>query len=258
MWRINYSTSNLVARHQGTLPVIMTCPHGGNATPDGVPERKGRITPRGCNFETGSDLHTRDIAMGASQRMLEIFGEAPYVVIAEFHRKYIDANRSRPCAFEVPAAQVFYDEYHNAVRAFVDEIRAENGGLGLLFDIHGTAGIPEDPADIYLGTDDGKTVSRLLAADPNALFRRFSLRGFLNAAGYAVSPKAPGDPEVPVLNGGFTVRTYGSSHKNGVDAIQVEIDAALRNDPDQREAFAEVLAYAIGNLARRYAATVCH
>jgi N-formylglutamate amidohydrolase len=162
------------------------------------------------------------------------------------------------CIRSSSGTSVFYDEYHNAVRTFVDEIRSENGGFGLLFDIHGTAGIPEDPANIYLGTDNGKTVSRLLAADPNALFRRFSLRGFLSAAGYAVSPKAPGDPEVPALNGGFTVRTYGSSHTNGVDAIQVEIDAALRNEPDQREAFTEVLAYAIGNLARRYAATACH
>lgn len=37
--------------------------------------------------------------------MLDVFGEAPYGVIAEFHRKHIDANRPdrlQNCAYEVP------------------------------------------------------------------------------------------------------------------------------------------------------------
>ena len=50
----------------------------------------------------------------------------------------------------------------------IDEIREENGGLGLLFDIHGTGGIEGTPADLYLGTVNGCTVARLLRADPQA------------------------------------------------------------------------------------------
>ena len=127
-----------------------------------------------------------------AQRVLEVCGEAPYVVIAQYHRRYLDANRSRDCAFEHPDAAPFYDEYHATVRAFADEIRTENGGLGLLFDIHGTAGIAGDPAVIFLGTANGETVARLLAADPQALWRRRSLRGYLEAAGHGVSPSAAG------------------------------------------------------------------
>ena len=191
----------------GTLPVLVACPHGGDAEPPGVPPRKGSEVPAACDFEDARDLNTREIAEGVAQRMLEICGEAPYVVIAGWHRKFIDANRSRECAFKAEAAAPFYDEYHATLRAFVDEIRAENGGVGLLFDIHGTAGIAGDPADIvYLGTANGETVARLLAADPLALFRRRSLRGYLEAAGHAVSPRRPGDPEEPTLSGGFTVR----------------------------------------------------
>jgi N-formylglutamate amidohydrolase len=53
-------------------------------------------------------------------------GEAPCVVIAEFHRRFIDANRPERCAFEHLDATPYYDEYHNTMRNFVDEIRAEN------------------------------------------------------------------------------------------------------------------------------------
>jgi N-formylglutamate amidohydrolase len=256
MWTITYEETNLVSRHQGTLPVILSCPHDGNESPSGVPERTGEGIPATCPpFRTTSDLHTREITEGVAQRLLDVFGETPYVVIAEFDRKFIDANRPAECAFEVPAAQPFYDEYHNTLRDFVDEIRAENGGLGLLFDIHGTGVIDEDPAALYLGTDNGKTVARLLKADEHALFRRRSLRGFLEAAGHVVSPREPGIRETPAVDGGTTVRTYGSSHEDGLDAIQIEIALPLREYAEKRAALIEVLAYAIGNLVARYADT---
>ncbi|MFH0343572.1 MAG: N-formylglutamate amidohydrolase [Chromatiales bacterium] len=257
MWTIEFETPNLVSSHRGTLPVILSCPHEGTRKPEKVPMRTGKEIPSDCHFNNEGDSHTREITTGVAQRMLDIFGEAPYVVIAEYHRKYIDANRpdlpqTPNCAYEVGAAQPFYDEYHNTLRNFVNEIRAENGGLGLLFDIHGTQPIGGDEADLYLGTDNGNTVARLLKADPQALFRRRSLRGFLEAAGYVVSPE-PGKSENPAVEGGHTVRTYGSSHEDGLDAIQIEIVSTLRNDAQKRADLIETLAYAIDNLVTRYA-----
>jgi N-formylglutamate amidohydrolase len=256
MWTITYGETNVVSRHQGTLPVILSCPHDGNEIPSGVPKRTGEGIPATCPpFRKASDLHTREITAGVAQRLVDVFGEAPYVVIAEFDRKFIDANRPAECAFEVPAAQPYYNEYHNTLRDFVDEIRVENGALGLLFDIHGTGGIVDDPAEFYLGTDNGTTVARLREADEHALFRRRSLRGFLEAAGHSVSPRQPGIPETPAVDGGHTVRTYGSSHDDGLDAIQIEIASPLRDDAEKRAALIEYLAYAIGNLVARYADT---
>jgi N-formylglutamate amidohydrolase len=254
MWTIAYEKANLVSRHRGTLPVILSGPHDGKEAPPGVPKRTGS-NPDCPPFKTTRDLHTREITQGIAQRLLDVFGEAPYVVIAEFHRQYIDANRPSDCGFEVPTAQPFYDEYHNTLRSFVNEIRAGNGGLGLLFDIHGTRVIEEDPADLYLGTDNGKTVQRLQEIDRHVLWRRRSLRGWLGpeAAGYVVSPLKPGIPETPAVDGGHTIRTYGSSHTDGVDAIQIEIASSLRDHKDKRTALIEHLGRAIGNLVDRYA-----
>jgi len=248
MWSIPYSRAKLVSRHRGTLPVILTCPHDGTENP-GVTERTGSAS--GCPpFTKKRDLHTRQIAEGVAQLLLDLCGEAPHVVIAEFHRRYIDANRSADCAYEDPKAKVYYDEYHTTIRSFVSEIRAENGGLGLLLDIHGT---DDAPSVIFLGTGDGSTIARLLRVDSQAMWRRRSLRGFLEAAGYKVSPQKPGVPET--LPGGFTVRTYGSSSTEGLDAIQVEIGSHLRVDGLEREVLTEVMAYATNSLVARYADT---
>jgi N-formylglutamate amidohydrolase len=247
MRQIEYSRTNLVSRHRGTLPVLLTCSHGGDEVPPGVPERTRANSPLDCpRFEDDRDLRTREITTGIAQRLLEVTGEAPSVVIADYDRLYIDANRSAACAFEpAPAseAQRFYDEYHNRIRQFIDEIRAENGGLGLLFDIHGTGGLEETPADLYLGTVCGQTVERLLRTDPRAMERPRSLRGFLEAADYTVVAEAL------ELIGGHTVRTYGSHNADGLDAIQIEIVLPLRKVQWQRDCLVEHLAQAIARLA---------
>jgi N-formylglutamate amidohydrolase len=250
MRQIEYSETRLVSRHRGTLPVLLTCPHDGEEVPPGVPKRTGP-TPECPDFEPDRDLRTRAVTTGIAQRLLYLRGEAPSVVIAEYDREYIDANRPAECAFEHPAqpshARQFYDEYHNTIRQLIGDIRSENGGLGLLFDIHGTGGIQGTPAALYLGTVNGLTVQRLVQADPQALQCRRSLRGFLEAAGYAVVAEAP------QLVGGHTVRTYGSHHPDGLDAIQIEIVLPLRKEPPQRDCLIEHLAQAIALLVPLWA-----
>ena len=251
MRNIAYTEHLLVSRYQGTMPVILTCPHGGDKQPPGVPNRRtGAELPSACRFETDTDRFTRTITRGVAQVLFDVFGEPPYVVIANFDRAYIDANRSPKCAFEDRDAQQFYEEYHNTVRNFVDEIRAENGGFGLLFDIHGTTQVDHDPADVYLGTLNGEAISSLSSRDSRAMSRRRSLPGLLREAGYIVSAKIP-----ETLPGDFTLETHGSSNADGVDAIQIEIESTLRTDASKRENFIEDLAYAICSLAARYADT---
>jgi len=91
--------------------------------------------------------------------------------------------------------------------------------------------------------------TRLLNVDAHAMSCRRSLPGFLEAAGYVVSLDAA------ALEGGYTVRTYGSSRDNGLDAIQIEIAPTLRDDPEKRAALIEHLAFAIRDLVDRYASS---
>jgi N-formylglutamate amidohydrolase len=251
MREIEYQVNQLVARHRGALPVILTCPHGGDEQPAGVKkERTGENLPASCKFKKKSDRFTRTITRAVEQLMFDIFAEEPYVVFANFDRKYIDANRSPQCAFEDPDARPFYEQYHSTIREFVDEIRAENGGSGLIFDIHGNDGVAEDPADVYLGTLNGEAIVNLLSRDPQAMTRRRGLPGLLRGAGYVVSSRTP-----ETFPGDFTLETYGSKEVDGIDAIQIEIESKLRIDQKKRDAFIEDLAHAISSLISRYANT---
>jgi hypothetical protein len=119
----------MVSRHAGTLPVLLTSAHGApvSAKPPGVSQRTG--SSPGCPpAKLAGDGFTRQITTAVAQLLLETLGEAPYVVIAEYHRKFIDANRSGKCAFnasEARAARPLYAEYHQTIRTFIDEIQAE-------------------------------------------------------------------------------------------------------------------------------------
>lgn len=256
MTTINYHLRNLVSTHRGVLPLVITCPHDGKEKPADVPERDSRPA-----IKKKSDLNTADIARGVAQSIFDITGKDPYVVIAEFGREFIDANRRPPnsippdpnekCAYDVTAARKFYSEYHSSIRKFINEILDSNNGVGLLLDIHGAEKKSEDLADIYLGTGCGHTIKRLLSIDPEVMWSGSSLRGSLQK-NYTISPTTPKRYEVSSLDGGYTVRRYGSSKPGGIDAIQVEIIPSLRTNPTEREVLIPRFANAINSFLTVY------
>jgi hypothetical protein len=266
MQTVTYEEDRLVKRHRGSMPAILTCPHDGTEQPQGVDERDPDRTPRGCGvFTLKSDLHTAFITRSVAQKILDTTGVSPYVVIANFHRKFIDANRPRSprnCAFTDADAQPMYDEYHNRIAGFVQEIREQNANRGFLFDIHGKIEIPEERADIYLGTDNGKSL--LPEFDRRSIFMQHGLQGLLRSVRretgpppapvfqYRLSPADADAPENSSVDGGFTVQRYGKS----INSIQIEIANTIRtcDECEQTRLFLiEDLALAIINFVRRHA-----
>lgn len=257
---VTYDEQLLVQQHRGTLPVILTAPHGGSARPAQVSPRKETETPGGCDFATNRDNETAAMTAAVAQKILDMTGLSPYVVVAQFHRRYIDANRSAACAFTDQDALPFYSEYHARIADFVTEVLRQNQGRGFLFDVHGTQVITSDPADLYLGTANGASLPP--GFDRRSLFMQHGLHGQLVAArhptgpdgqgpvfSYRVSPANDAVPETGAVSGGFTIRQYGAS----INCIQVEIANTVRDDPDLRGFFVADLAAAIVNFVRRYA-----
>ena len=248
-----YESVLLVDRLHGTLPVLLACGHDGTEKPGGVCERSRDGVPASCAFNPLRDRNVADLTRAVAEQLWGRAGEAPYVAIAEFHRKYIDANRSEECAFEPGPAEPYYREYHAVLRGFVDEIRAGNDGIGLLLDLHGSRRRQDAPADIYVGTENGWTITALRqGTSDDALYRRRGLVGLLQAAGYAMLPGGFGEPEHPAFTGGHTVETYGSHRADGIDAIQLEIVAELRTNATRRARLATDLANAILSLLPRW------
>jgi N-formylglutamate amidohydrolase len=210
---------------KGTLPVVISAPHGGRKKVPDVAERKGDgikqfVTVRGDN--------TAEIAEALAAEIEAKLGGKPWVVVARFERKYIDANRPRESAYESDTAKPYYDAYHVPLEAACKAVK-EKHGRGLLLDIHGQAPFPDT---ICRGTQNGKSVTLLKDRFGwAAVTGKNSVLGKLEASGYKILPKGDAPPDAKEdarFNGGYTVGTYGSHAGYGIDAIQLELGGDLR------------------------------
>jgi N-formylglutamate amidohydrolase len=223
--------ANLVLVREGTLPIILTVPHGGREAIPGVAPRDTLGKPSGGRgFVTVTDTNTDRLALGIAAEIKALTGKEPYLVMAKFKRRFVDPNRPPEVAVDSPAARPYYDYYHQAVRRFIEEVRAKYPA-GLLVDVHGQK---KDPTVVMRGTQNGRTVARLLErAGVPAVTGANGIFGQLAANGLDVFPSndvAPeGTAENRGFNGGYTVGTYGSQNPDGIDAVQMEFGTRYRH-----------------------------
>ncbi len=215
----------LILVEAGELPIILTAPHGGREEVPGCSLR----TPTGSRFVTGADLNTDLLARDIAGEITRLTGKRPYLVIARFQRRYIDANRRADEAYAESGCAADYDFYHAAIRRFVDEVRAKYPAA-MLFDIHGQAAYRDS---ILRGTHHGAAVTRLLArAGAPAVTGPDSVFGQFAKMGYRIIPAndtAPTDRvEAKNYTGGHTVLLYGSHNADGIDTMQLEFGRDLR------------------------------
>jgi len=215
-----YDADALVSASKGDLPLILTAPHDGTETVGLVASRTSGATVR--------DLGTGELAQRSADHIERKIGKRPYLVIARFSRKYVDANRPPEEAVDSEAAMPAYRAYHDRVQGYIAEIRKRFPEGALLIDVHGQG---QEANVIFRGTRNGLTAKSLMArSGPEALLGPKSLVGELAARGYRVNPAPDGSTleEDRRFNGGFTVFRYGSQRPDGVDAIQLEFGSAYR------------------------------
>jgi len=228
-----YDAASLVVSSKGTLPLILTVPHDGGEFVGLLPVRTRGALVR--------DAGTRELAERVAGLLEERLGKRPYLVIARFSRKYLDANRSEQDAMDSPDALPAYRAYHDQIAAYLAEVKAGYPAGALLLDVHGQS---DDPDTTFRGTRGGLTAKALLArSGPAALQGEKSITGVLAARGYAVNPAVGAETlrEDPRFAGGYTVFTYGSQHTEGVDAIQLEFGKNHRARARLAEDLAEAL-----------------
>jgi N-formylglutamate amidohydrolase len=234
---------DLVTIQKGTLPIILSAPHGGRKMVPEVPERKGVGI---ANFTTVHDASTAEIAEKCAALLEKQLKGKVWLVIARFDRKYIDANRPREQSYETDKAKPFYDAYHGPLEAACKAVK-EKFGRGILLDIHGQG---EFPDSICRGTQNGKTVTVLRDRFGwAAVTGKRSILGQMQRSGYKVLPNCNADEktrEEPRFNGGYTVTNYGSHTGYAIDAIQLEFGSYLRDrEKDKYAKTAEDLADAV-------------
>ncbi len=223
----------LVFIQKGTLPVIVSAPHGGRKPIADVPVRLGKGI---ASFQTVLDANTDLLTEAFSSELETQLDGKPWLVVARFERKCLDVNRPREGAYESDKAKPVYDIYHATLEAACKAVK-DKFGHGILLDIHGQG---EHTDALCRGTRNGKTVTLLKERFGWAAINgKWSILGQMERSGYKVLPSGSDDdktPEEPRFIGGHIVGTYGSHTGYGIDAIQLEFGTELRSREKARYA----------------------
>ena len=263
--------SGWVHATDGTMPLVIIAPHGGDLAPAELPDR----TCAGC--ETVNDANTQALAIAIADAFEARVGRRPFVVINRLSRRKFDANRDRT---EATGGHSPLDPMWDLFHARVDSAKARATRIhphALVIDLHGHAhAVPRLELGYLLTGSNLRLADSLLAPlMPQSSIARLDTASQSGARGAALvrGPLALGTrlatagyPSVPsaqdpapqsadaYFNGGYNTLRHGSRAAGTVDAVQLECyNAGVRDSPANRALFAEVLATALlGFLADHY------
>lgn len=125
-----YSTRNVLIQ-RGSLPIVITAPHGGLDRPSSIPDRK----QEGNLFL--ADMKTKEIAEAVGRGIHDHFKyAAPHMVLSKISRRKVDLNRSLKEGTESKNGEKVWQEYHGYVQEAIDSVLKEHQH-GILLDFHG-------------------------------------------------------------------------------------------------------------------------
>ncbi len=255
----------------GTLPVVLSAPHGGSLMPDELETRP--------DASTGGDLNTQETVGAISDALLSATGQRPHVVLMHLHRHKVEANAwsLEEGTAGQPEAEAAWLGYH----ALIDAARAaitQHHGRGLYIDIHGLSssyteselgylidGDAMDVEDARLDHPGYAALSSLRAAEEwdhaSGAAPRFSsvlrgpqsMGGLLEAHGLAVVPSPafpwPTDDHGAArdyFDGGYSTHAHGSRLGGTISGLQIECTwDAIRESEEDRAAFAAALTQSV-------------
>jgi len=252
----------------GTLPVILTVPHGGSLKPEGILARRYGVVAK--------DTNTAELSLMIIEEMKALHGGTPHAVICHLHRSKVDCNRElKEAAQGEPQAIAAWERFHNAAEAMEQQV-TKSHGAGLVLDIHGHR---HEEARVELGyllkgaqlnvSDAALEANSSLLAQTSIreLDRRSSqsfaelLRGpqslgaLLERRGFKCipSPTKPGPGDSAYYSGSYDVLAHGSKDSGSISAIQMECPwTGVRDTPENQRRFAKALAAALGDYFRAH------
>ena len=217
--------------NKGTIPLVISVPHGGMLECEDLPRRVRGI----LGIDKGTIELARDL-MECFENIAEksgSVGKKPSYIISNVRRNKIDLNRPENKAHDISSslARQIYQFYHEKILQFVTE-NLKIFHYSLLIDIHGFESHKRPQGyrdvDVILGTDNLKTM--FSAPVPKKNWNK-NIRGkIINKFLEMNIPIAPGRQrrEEYVLTGGFTVLKYGASQIPSSQAIQIEFSDRIR------------------------------
>ncbi len=244
----------------GSLPIILSAPHGGTLSPDAIPNRTEGTTVR--------DTNTEELARVLAEVIHERTGEYPHLTISRLRRTKLDPNREIvEAAAGDPRAETAWTEYHGFIDESSEKVE-EIWGSGLYLDLHGHGhtiqrlelGYRIDGDELGLSDEELQDTNLIrkssiravaegkpdglvgLLRGPNALGSLLAARGFPSVP----SDVDPSPGENPYFRGGYSTERHGSGVGGTVSGIQIEMNfTGVRDESANRRALAEALTDAL-------------
>lgn len=256
-----WSADGYIEYRCGSLPLIVTAPHGGYISPDSLPTR---ACPGATTIQDGFTL---ELAQAIDSMYALNHACRPHVVISHLHRRKLDPNRdSSEASCDDTRSMAIWRAFHGFAQAARDTVQLKHG-KGLLLDLHGHAHTLQRIELGYQLTGDhlrsGDSVINsafrvqrsgirsLVALNIGTQTHSELLRGqqalgtLLHASGY---PSVPSQQDTaplvgePFFSGGYITERHGSMFSGTVDAIQLEhYMTGIRNTAANRARYADTL-----------------
>jgi len=261
--QVIYGFNQYTEYRPGTLPIVISAPHGGSVTPLFLPDRT-------CNNATTvTDVNTRELALQIDSSFFAQTGCHINLVLCNLKRTKLDCNRE---IVEAACGNAYAERAWNEYHRFIDsalQLSRDRYGQAFYIDLHGhghskqrielgyglSASILRNgdatlntSGNIRLSSIGDLTAANLYQLSHAALVRgEFSLGTLLGNSGYPAVPssqiKAPDEGD-DFYSGGYSVYTHTCINPQH-EAIGVQMECyrvGIRDTYINRKAFAEALA----------------
>ncbi len=225
------SLEKFIRFEKGTIPLILSVPHGGTLECEGIPKR--------LNGVLGIDRGTIELTQKLMSSIKKISKKKisksmkPSYIISNVLRSKIDLNREERHAYvqNSSLAEKIYQFYHKKIKELIlENINSFNNSL--LIDIHGFESNKRPSGfrdvDLILGTNNLETF--FSKPFPKKVWGN-TIRGTIIKKFIELNiPIAPGHPRRReyVLTGGYITQTYGSSKISKSKTMQIEFSNRVR------------------------------
>ncbi len=225
---INFN--KLIKFRLGTIPLIISVPHGGTIEYKEIPTRSEGVL--------GIDKGTIELTHDFISYIRKTLGHTTTYIISKIRRSKIDLNRKEEEAYfsDSLIAKEIYQFYHNKIKDFIN-FNLKSFNRSLLIDLHGFDKAKRPPGfrdvELVLGTKNLSSISRkpIPIRDRDKNVRGKIIKKFLELE----IPIAPGHPKRKeyVLTGGYITQKYGASKIFGSKSLQIEFSDRIRlNDKE--------------------------
>jgi N-formylglutamate amidohydrolase len=262
-----YGTNNYVEYQVGTLPFVISVPHGGSVEAASIPDRT-------CNNPVyATDAYTVETALEIKNYLFEITGCYPHLIISHLKRSKLDQNRNiADGACGNAEAETAWNEFHDFIEDAQDAANAQYEGKTFFVDLHGH-GNPIQRIELgYLLYDDElelsddilntaqyinySSIQNLVASNANNYTHAQLLKGPKAFGTLLANNSFPSVPSQTIPYPGTTTNYFSGGYitvnhtcySSGVDinGLQMELNfTGVRDTPMNRTLFATAFSASI-------------